>query len=165
MAVVTYRIPLGSILLPAETGIFKPAVFSVEIGTNFDYSQVSFPEAANSGFLVQFPVPASYAGGAKTARLWWKTTETSGDVKWDIHPLVQSAGDTFDTAFSAAGATTDTAPGSAGDLAVTSCTIPLPAWTAADSVQLYIERDAIDGTDTLTGSVELVYLDIDITIP
>jgi hypothetical protein len=110
------------------------------------------------GLTGQFVVPADFVGTA-VLEIRWTTTLTSGDVVWDCDYRAVGGNDaeSLDQASNQESVTvTDTAPGAANRLLVTTISLTSANFAAGDTVEFTIFRDGTDSADTLAGTAILV---------
>ena len=107
-----------------------------------------------------FAAPADLVGGARVIwRVYWKTSQTSGNCRWGITMKAVAHDEAWESA--ALGTVTYTqgaATADAGDLIRTDLTLNSPGIAANDLVIVRLERDTSDPLDTLTGDAELIFL-------
>ena len=111
-------------------------------------------------FLGIIPEAATLGSGLKIRLIWTATTATSGDCVWDasierMNTDIDS--DSFDTAASV----TTTTNGTSGVPNYSEITLTtIDSVTAGDGFRLKINRDANNGSDTMTGDAELIAVEI-----
>lgn len=107
-----------------------------------------------------FAAPADLVGGASVIwRIYWKTSQTSGDCRWGVAMQAVAHDEAWQTA--TVGTTTHTqgaATATAGDLIRTDLTMSSPGIAANDLVIVRLEREGDHTDDNLTGDAELVFL-------
>ena len=111
-------------------------------------------------FLGIIPEAASLGSGLKIRLDWTATAATSGDCVWDaslerMNTDIDS--DSFDTIASVT-TTTDATSGVPNYSEITLTTID--SVTAGDGFRLKINRDANNGSDTMTGDAELIAVEV-----
>jgi hypothetical protein len=111
-------------------------------------------------FLGIIPEAASLGSGLKIRLIWTATSATSGDCVWDasierMNTDIDS--DSFDTIASV----TTTTNGTSGVPNYSEITLTtIDSVTAGDGFRLKINRDADNGSDTMTGDAELIAVEV-----
>lgn len=107
-----------------------------------------------------FAAPADLVGGTSVVwRIYWKTSQTSGNCRWLIAmQAVAHDEDWEDATLGTAEGVQGAATAHGGDLIRTDVTMSSPGIAANDLVIVRIQRDANNALDTLTGDAELVFL-------
>ena len=117
----------------------------------------------------QFPgfMPRRYDGGGLTVTIgWMATTATTGNCIWDIaFKSVSDDADNLDTkAFAAANSVTATTATASGEVDYAEITFTdgadMDSVAAGEYFRIQINRDANNGSDTLSGDAELVFIEI-----
>jgi hypothetical protein len=111
-------------------------------------------------FVSVCPQGANLASGLSITLIWTASTATSGACVWDAS-LERMTTDidtnSFDTAASVT-ATTNATSGVPNYSTITLTTID--SLTAGDGFRLKINRDANNGSDTMTGDAELIAVEV-----
>ena len=155
-------------LLPEEAQ-YLAATFPAYVktnGTNFPVSGLAFDAAADEVAFWKF-VAQNYGAGNVTANIfWYADTASSGDVIFDaglaaITPNTDSQ-DVETKAFATVNSVTDTHLGTTGQrLHLATIAISnLDSLAADDLVWFKLNRDANNGSDTLTGDAIVVAIEI-----
>jgi len=112
-------------------------------------------------------MPRHYGGGGLTVTIgWMATSATTGDVVWDaaLKSVTDDADDLDTKAFAAVNSATDTTASASGEVAYTTVTFTdgadMDSVAAGEYFQFYLNRDANNGSDTMTGDAELVFIEI-----
>ena len=146
----------------AITGSGKPPLgpeLDTDLANHVAY-RLKFDDTQVESAFGLFAAPADLVGGAGVVwRIYWKTSQTSGNCRWSIAmQAVAHDEDWEDAALATAVGATGAATAHDGDLIRTDLTIASPGIAANDLVIVRIERKADDDLDTLTGDAELVFL-------
>lgn len=145
--------------LPTST----PAVAACVTGTNIQKGVLQFADTSG-GFSAQntMLLPSDFTG-AIDARIIWRTSATSGNVKWSLSTICTdvAATATDDPAFNTASTVTTAAPGITLRIQTSSITgVTATGCTAGSLLHLKLFRDGNDGSDTLSASVDLIGVEI-----
>jgi spore coat protein U-like protein len=119
---------------------------------------MDFDQSTQQFAQFQISLPKSWNEGTVTAQFVWVANTGTGNVIWRIAGVAMSDGDAFDVAFGTAVSVTD-ALIATGDIHISAETgaITIAGTLAAgDEVVLQIDRDAANGSDTLTASARLL---------
>lgn len=112
-------------------------------------------------------LPRHYSGGGLTVTLgWMATTATSGAVVWDVS--FKSIGDDTDDldskAFATAQSVTATTASASGEVDYATIAFTdgaqMDSTAAGEAFRLQVNRDANNGSDTLVGDAELLFIEI-----
>ena len=139
-----------------------PATNFATLDTRNSIAILDFDDATDESaiFLGIIPEAASLASGLKIRIIWTAATATSGNCVWDasLEGLTTDIDtDSFDTAASVT-ATTNAISGVPNYTEITLTTID--SITAGDGFRLKINRDANNGSDTMTGDAELIAVEV-----
>lgn len=157
----------SNIWLPAAQWIPKTTlgcgVDSIETTTNDqNFDQLLFDAGADEFADALVILPNNWNNGTITARFYWTSITSSGNVVWGIQARAFSNDDALDTAAGTAQTVTDTLTAT-NDMCVTSATLSVTiAGTPAENtpVQFTVYRDANAGGDTLAGDARLLGVEI-----
>ena len=112
-------------------------------------------------------MPRHYGGGGLTVTIgWMAATATSGNCIWDLAmKSVSDDADDLDTkAFAAANSVTDAAASASGELSYATITFTdgadMDSIAAGEYFRMQLTRDADNGSDTMTGDAQLVFIEI-----
>lgn len=148
--------------LPVTT----PAVAVCVTGTNIQKGALEF---ADSGpFIAQntFALPSDWTStGGIDATIYWTTTATSGDIKWNISTAFTAVGGTAadDTAFNSAQVITTTTAGTTNFVNTSTQTaLTLTGSTTATAMMFHVKvmRDGTAGGDTIAATARLIGVEI-----
>jgi hypothetical protein len=147
------------ILIPA-TSLAAAGTGCVPGNTNV-YGHVVMPDANSSSLTGAIPLPDDYDSGDITARIFWLTAATAGDVKFSLAHACRAAGEALTA--EATGTVTDTAKGTT--LLINNCTITLAEATITDGKILgfVLSRDPSDGSDTLSADARILAIRFEYT--
>jgi len=158
MATVTHT------LLPEEAQYLASAfpAFTKVNGTNFPVSGLAFDATSDEAAFWKF-VASNYGSGNLTVSIfWYADTASSGDVIFDVQiSAITPNSDSQDIetdALATANSVTDSHIGTTGqrlhqaDVTVSN----LDSLAAGDLVHLRLNRDANNGSDTMTGDAIVV---------
>lgn len=128
-----------------------------------DYDASTDESMEYGGFM-----PRNYAGttGITVTLGWAATTATSGDVVWNVgfKSISDDADDLDSKAFAAVNAATDTTASASGEVAYVTITFTdgadMDSVTAGEYFRMIVTRDADNGSDTMAGDAELVFVEI-----
>ena len=126
---------------------------------------LDFDAATDESVSFSSILPAHYAGGGLTLKIHWTATSaTSGDVVWNGEIEAISGLDIDADSFATAQAVTGTANGTSGIETVSTITFSsganMDSLAAGGAFRLRITRDANNGSDTLVGDAEVLYLEL-----
>lgn len=147
--------------LPTST----PAVAACVTGTNTQKGVLQFADtsggfSAQSGMLL----PSDWTG-AIDAKLIWRTSATSGNVKWSVSTISTATGatETDDPSFNTASTVTTAVPGTANRLQSSSIAgVTITGVAASELLHLKVFRDGNDVSDTAAATVELIGVELTI---
>lgn len=135
--------------------------------TRNNYPVADFNDSTDESLEFYGFMPSHYdAGGVTVTIHWMATSATSGDVVWNaaFKSFTDDADDIDTNAYAAVNAATCTTASASGE--VDYCDITFTDGADMDSVaaseffQLQINRDANNGSDTMTGDAELIMVTI-----
>ena len=128
--------------------------------TNHVAYRLKFDDSRAERAYGLFAAPADLVGGASVIwRIYWKTSQTSGDCRWGVAMQTVAHDEAWeDATVGTATHTQGTATATAGDLIRTDITLNSPGIAANDLVIVGLEREGDHTDDTLTGDAELVFL-------
>jgi hypothetical protein len=139
----TIWVPAAAMVASTTNGC---ALTQVEYGTNdVDILVGEFDSATEEYAQFQIQMPKSWDESTIIAQFVWSTAATSGDVIWALQGTAIADDDAIDSAWGTAQTVTDTAKGTASDIAITSETsaITISGSPAAEEyVQFRVYRDA-----------------------
>ena len=111
-------------------------------------------------FLGIIPEAAVLTSGLSIRLIWTATTATSGACVWDAQ-LERMTTDIDTDSFDTAASVTTTTNGTSGVPNYSTITLTtIDSVTAGDGFRLRINRDANNGSDTMTGDAELIAVEI-----
>lgn len=157
--------PAGQIFLSAagcwpSTTSGCTAAALVESTTNKQNQYVlAFPDGSTKYAECVFAMPSDWNGGTFTAVFYWRSTATSGVVKWQIEARSYGDAETVDQAFGTAQTVTDTQTGTASQTLISAATSAITASgtpAASELLHIRVARLGGDGSDTLTVDALLV---------
>jgi len=139
-----------------------PATNFATLDTRNSIAVLDFDDTTDESaiFVSVCPQGANLASGLSIRLIWTATTATSGACVWDasLERLTTDIDtDSFDTAASIT-ATTNATSGVPNYSTITLTTID--SLTAGDGFRLKINRDANNGSDTMTGDAELIAVEV-----
>ena len=111
-------------------------------------------------FLGIIPEAASLGSGLKIRIVWTATSATSGACVWDAS-LERMNTDIDSDSFDTIASVTTTTNGTSGVPNYSEITLTtIDSVTAGDGFRLKINRDANNGSDTMTGDAELIAVEV-----
>ncbi len=139
-----------------------PSTAFATLDTRNSIAILDFDSATDESaiFLGVIPEAAVLGSGLKIRLIWTATSATSGDCVWDasierMNTDIDS--DSFDTIASV----TTTTNGTSGVPNYSEITLTaIDSVTAGDGFRLKINRDANNGSDTMTGDAELIAVEV-----
>jgi hypothetical protein len=139
-----------------------PATNFATLDTRNSIAVLDFDDSTDESaiFVSIAPEGANLASGLTIRLIWTATTATSGDVVWDaslerLNTDINS--DSFDTAASV----TTTTNGTSGVPNYSTITLTtIDSLAVGDGFRLKINRDANNGSDTMTGDAELIAVEV-----
>ena len=139
-----------------------PATAFATLDTRNSIAVLDFDDTTDESaiFVSVCPQGANLASGLSITLIWTASTATSGACVWDasIERMTTDIDtDSFDTAASVT-ATTNATSGVPNYSTITLTTIDSLA--AGDGFRLKINRDANNGSDTMTGDAELIAVEV-----
>jgi hypothetical protein len=139
-----------------------PATNFATLDTRNSIAILDFDDATDESaiFLGVIPEAAVLGSGLKIRLIWTATTATSGDCVWDA-ALERMTTDIDTDSFDTAASVTTTTNGTSGVPNYSEITLTtIDSVTAGDGFRLKINRDANNGSDTMTGDAELIAVEI-----
>lgn len=148
------------VALPAT--IFYGSGTSVAIGEDGIFPVFTLPDA-NSGVLyTSLRLPAEWvASNNVTIDMYWKSSDTTGNVKFSVALAAKVAGET--TAASDTQTVTTTVNETANKVNKSSVTFAGSVFAAGDVIGIAITRDPADAADTLGADIKFVGADLNFT--
>jgi hypothetical protein len=139
-----------------------PATNFATLDTRNSIAVLDFDDTTDESaiFVSVCPQGANLASGLLITLIWTASTATSGACVWDasIERMTTDIDtDSFDTAASVT-ATTNATSGVPNYSTITLTTID--SLTGGDGFRLKINRDANNGSDTMTGDAELIAVEV-----
>jgi hypothetical protein len=139
-----------------------PATNFATLDTRNSIAVLDFDDTTDESaiFVSVCPQGANLASGLSITLIWTASTATSGACVWDAsleRMTTDIDTDSFDTAASIT-ATTNATSGVPNYSTITLTTID--SLTAGDGFRLKINRDANNGSDTMTGDAELIAVEV-----
>lgn len=146
---------------PAEGGVDTDAPQD----TNGAHSVRKFDADTVQTWIMKKLLPLNYAGGGLTLRIRFRAaTAITGNVDWEAS-IERNEADVTDLdadSFAAAQSVIDAAPGNLGDFTEAVITFTdgalMDSLAAGENFRLKIERDADDGSDTMLGGAQIVWV-------
>ncbi len=147
----------------AEPPSSNSAIPDVRNGVDvLDFDAAADENVEFGGFM-----PRHYGGGGVTVTIgWMSTAQTTGNVVWDFHfkSVSDDADDLDSKAFAAANSVTATTANLAGEVAYDTITFTdgadMDSVAPGEYFRAKINRDADNGSDTLSDDAELVFIEI-----
>jgi hypothetical protein len=139
-----------------------PATAFATLDTRNSIAILDFDDSTdeNAIFLSVIPEAAVLGSGLKIRIIWTATTATSGDCVWDA-ALERMNTDIDSDSFDTAASVTTTTNGTSGVPNYSEITLTtIDSVTAGDGFRLKINRDANNGSDTMTGDAELIAVEV-----
>jgi hypothetical protein len=139
-----------------------PATNFATLDTRNSIAILDFDDATDESaiFLGIIPEAASLGSGLKIRLIWTAATATSGACVWDAS-LERMTTDIDTDSFDTAASVTTTTNGTSGVPNYSEITLTtIDSVTAGDGFRLKINRDANNGSDTMTGDAELIAVEV-----
>jgi hypothetical protein len=139
-----------------------PATNFATLDTRNSIAILDFDDATDESaiFLGVIPEAAVLGSGLKIRIIWTATTATSGACVWDAS-LERMTTDIDTDSFDTAASVTTTTNGTSGVPNYSEITLTtIDSVTAGDGFRLKINRDANNGSDTMTGDAELIAVEV-----
>jgi hypothetical protein len=139
-----------------------PATNFATLDTRNSIAILDFDDATDESaiFLGVIPEAAVLGSGLKIRIIWTATTATSGACVWDAS-LERMTTDIDSDSFDTAASVTTTTNGTSGVPNYSEITLTtIDSVTAGDGFRLKINRDANNGSDTMTGDAELIAVEV-----
>jgi len=136
----------GAEFLATEVGVDKPM-----------YQTFDFDQSTEEHVQFTIPMPRNYNNGTITARFYWLSSSSSGDVVWAIAGRGYADDEAIDAAFGTEQTTTSTMTAT-DDVNVSDFTSAMTlAGTVADGsmIQFQVTRNAAAGGDDLAADAKL----------
>jgi hypothetical protein len=144
-----------------------PASNFATLDTRNSRPVLDFDASTNESAVFSGVMPTNYSGNGLTVRIGWSAeTATTGNVVWNasIERTDEAVLDIDADSFAAAQAATGTAPGTSGQVRITTITFTngaqMDSVVAGELFRIKITRDAANGSDTMTGDAELHFVEI-----
>lgn len=146
------------------TATFDARAMPTGVQPVLDFDASTDETAVFQGFM-----PRHYANGGVTVTIGWMATspETTGNVIWDVafKSITDDADDLDTKAFAAVNSSSADATATVnGEVAYTTVTFTdgadMDSVTGGEFFHLFINRDANNGSDTLTVDAELCFIEI-----
>src|SRR5690606_738354 len=146
---------LGHTTRPADGVAIVPTEL-VDANDLYPRLLYGFPDSGTKiGISGAFRVPDDYDGGAAIVVVW-RTTETSGDVVFDVDYTAVAQGESLDpSSHQESVSETDSAPGTAHLRADTTLSLTAANFAPRDVVLFTLSGDGADNADDLAGVVLL----------
>lgn len=138
-------------LLPCDAVLptANPPAKTKTDGANFTYDTLDFdPDTEQSAYWV-FNLSPDYTDENFMLLIRWKSTATTGDVKWGLSVLGREEGEVWDAALGTEQTKITTAQDVAGELAYSLIPSFNPLCSPNDTVIVKLARKAADGLDTM----------------
>jgi hypothetical protein len=139
-----------------------PATNFATLDTRNSIAVLDFDDSTDESaiFVSIAPEGANLASGLTIRLIWTATTATSGDVVWDAS-LEKLTTDINSDSFDAAASVTTTTNGTSGVPNYSTITLTtIDSLAVGDGFRLKINRDANNGSDTMTGDAELIAVEV-----
>lgn len=163
------RLPLAGCLSGAATidgtpftsRASDPPTMKCLSGSNSNVGAVSFPDGSTRRTKVIVPFPREirklYNTQYLAARVFWRTTATSGDVEWDVYVDCVGEGESIDRSIGSPYAVVDAANGVSGALSVAEIAqVGASDCAAGELAYVTLERQGGDTPDTLAADADVV---------
>ena len=160
--------PFGAVIATKTYTVFTPsqnqppATAFATLDTRNSILVLDFDDATDESaiFVSVIPEAASLGSGLKIRLHWMATTATSGNCVWDVS-LERMNTDLDSDSFNTIASATAAANGTSGILTITEITLTtIDSVTAGDGYRLKVNRDANNGSDTMSGDAELVVVEV-----
>jgi hypothetical protein len=139
-----------------------PATAFATLDTRNSIAVLDFDDATDESaiFLGVIPEAAVLGSGLKIRIIWTATSAISGDCIWDVS-LERMTTDINTDSFDTSASVTTTTSGTSGVPNYSEITLTtIDSVTAGDGFRLKINRDANNGSDTMTGDAELIAVEV-----
>lgn len=124
---------------------------------------LAFDDTTDENCEFPCPLPQNYAGGGITAKvLWMSEDQTTGNCVWDLawKSVTDDEDDLDSKAFATAQSVTATTASATGEVDYASITFTdgaqIDSAAAGEYCRLQLNRDANNGSDTLTNDAQLI---------
>jgi predicted RecA/RadA family phage recombinase len=151
--------------LTPESAIFPTSNFpDLKINSQV-HTSLGFDAATSETAYWKSGVPQGWTGTVTAVITYRAASATSGSVVFRVAIEAITSGDAVDTdsssSFDTSNSVTDTVPGTAGYLKQVSVTLTNNDSAAAgDFIRIRLDRDASNGSDTATGDIEVLLVEI-----
>lgn len=143
---------------PGEPPSSNPATFAIR-----NQHPVMLCDAATDESVIWTSVlPSNYSGGGLTVRIYWSAASaTSGNVVWEaaFERIDDEGQDTDSDGFASTQTATAAAPGTSGAVQYTDIAFTdgaqIDSLAVGELFRLKINRDANNGSDTMSGDAEI----------
>lgn len=175
MATGRWGLPVMGAIFPDATGTGNAPATLVKVvssGTQTANTPkvtpivAAFDAATDEHLLWQFSLPADYASGG-TIRLIWGAVPISGNVVWKAgcKPFDLTSTDLDAAVFVAADLLAATAvPGTSLVVREDTIALTMTGASAGDAIQVFVGRDADNGSDTAAGDAYLFHAVFEYTV-
>ena len=133
-------------------------------GTNHTWVELRADDTTDESVFYHFIMPDNYGEGNVTLKIHWTAaTVATTNVIWQASLAGVGSAEAYDQALDdATGTVTTAAPGTAGQVVISSITLTAAAtWNAGDIIALKINRDADNVLDTYVGDISIVMVEIE----
>lgn len=129
-------------------------------GTNSTFGTAQFVDTSTNAVQDHWTLPSDWTG-AVDANIVWRSTQTSGNVVWNIRAVCVADGATVDGAWNPSSSVTDAAKGSTNQLNTASMnSISTTGCSAGNEFFFEFYRNPANASDTLNATAELLSLQI-----
>lgn len=156
---------LAGAMMPRTTN--GAAAGTTELATNkVMVKTLDFDQTTQEYAQFYVPVEKSWDESTVTAKFFWTTSASSGNVIWTLAGLARSDDDALDTAFGTAVSVTDGFL-AANDMHISAETSAITIGgtpVEGDFLIFQVSRDAGNGSDTLNGDAKLIAIHVYVTL-
>jgi hypothetical protein len=131
-------------------------------GTDVQLNYISLPSTGTSLATGAFVIPADWVSGNVTVKIWWSSSATSGDVRFNLRTLARASGEAINASPEVDTELTVSAPGGSNEIQVTTLSSAVPV-SAGDMLMLNVRRLGDHAEDTMSASVQLFNVEIEYT--
>jgi hypothetical protein len=159
---INIPIPSKTYAVFASTDNQPPATAFATLDTRNSVAVLDFDDTTDESavFVGVIPEAASLGSGLKIRIVWTATTATSGACVWDAS-IERMNTDIDSNSFDTIASVTTTTSGTSGIPNYSEITLTtIDSVTAGDGFRLKINRDANNGSDTMTGDAELIAVEV-----
>lgn len=129
-------------------------------GANTTIGIASFVDTSTNTVQDHFRLPSSWVGNI-SANIVWKSTDTTGDVRWKIQTSCVADGETGDPSWNTASGVTDATKGTTNQYNTAEISaLPVTGCSAGEEFFFELMRDPTDPLDTLAATADLIGLEI-----